>query len=89
MRLKKKKKAMLQVASLDSLSSAAYHLGMTMGDLPCLPGPQLPHFQKGNYRGLLGWSSGHDSTLPVQGAWVPSLVRELRSCLPHGRGGSL
>ena len=88
MRLKKKK-AMLQVASLDSLSSAAYHLGMTVGDLPCLPGPQLPHFQKGNYRGLLGWSSGHDSTLPVQGAWVPSLVRELRSCLPLGRGGSL
>ena len=27
--------------------------------------------------GLPWWSSGYDSTLPVQRAWVPSLVGEL------------
>ena len=27
-------------------------------------------------------SRGQDSTLPLQGARVPSLVRELRSCMP-------
>ena len=29
------------------------------------------------------WSSGWDSTLPMQGAQVPSQVRELRSDTPH------
>ena len=33
--------------------------------------------------GLPWWSSGEDSELPVQGAWVPSPVGELRSCMPH------
>ena len=47
--------------------------------------------------GLPWWSSGWDSELPMQGAWVRSLVRELdptcrnwgsrtwqrRSCVPH------
>ena len=27
--------------------------------------------------GLLSWSSGYGSELPLQGAWVQSLVREL------------
>ena len=30
-------------------------------------------------RGLPWWSSGEDSELSAAGAWVPSLVRELRS----------
>ena len=30
--------------------------------------------------GLPWWSSGEDSVLPRQGAWVCSLIRELRSC---------
>ena len=34
--------------------------------------------------GLPWWSSGWDSVLPLQGAWVPSLVGELGSCMPHG-----
>ena len=29
-------------------------------------------------------SSGLDSARPLQRAWVPSLVRELRSLMPHG-----
>ena len=29
-------------------------LGMTMGDLACLPRPQFPHFQKGNDKTYLG-----------------------------------
>jgi len=36
---------------------------------------------------LLGipWQySGSDSMLPLQGARVPSLVEELRSCMPRG-----
>ena len=32
--------------------------------------------------GLSWWSSGEDSVLPLQGAQVRSLVRELRSCIP-------
>ena len=32
--------------------------------------------------GLPWWSSGLDSMLPLQGAWVQSLVRELRSFRP-------
>ena len=32
--------------------------------------------------GLPFWSRGY--TLPLQGAWVQFLVRELRSCTPHG-----
>ena len=32
--------------------------------------------------GLLWWSSGEDSQLPLQGAQVRSLVRELRNCIP-------
>ena len=35
--------------------------------------------------GLPWWSSGWDSVLPLQGAWVRSLVRELRSCMPWGQ----
>ena len=31
--------------------------------------------------GLPWWSSGQDSALPMQGTWVQSLVRELRSCM--------
>lgn len=34
--------------------------------------------------GLPWWSSGQDSALPRQGARVQSLVRELRSHMPHG-----
>lgn len=34
---------------------------------------------------LLWWFSGKDSWLPVQDMWVPSLVSELRSYLPHGQ----
>lgn len=35
---------------------------------------------------ILWWSSGEDSTLPSQGAWVPSLLREQRSHIPeHGQ----
>ena len=33
--------------------------------------------------GLPWWSSGQDSALPMQGTWVQSLVRELRSCVPQ------
>ena len=34
---------------------------------------------------VLPWpSSGEDSVLPLQGAWVQSVVRELRSGMPHG-----
>ena len=33
-------------------------------------------------KGLPWWSSGYDSTLPMQGAWVRSLVGELRSHIP-------
>ena len=35
-------------------------------------------------RGLPWCSSGEDATLPLQGAQVRSLVRELRSCMPRG-----
>ena len=34
--------------------------------------------------GLPRRSSGQDSTLPVLGTWVPSLVGELGSHMPHG-----
>ena len=39
----------------------------------------LPQFlqSKCSVLGLFWWSSGQDSTLPMQGAWVPSLVGEL------------
>ena len=30
-------------------------------------------------RGLPWWSNGYNSVLPTQGAWIRSLVRELRS----------
>ena len=35
-------------------------------------------------RGLPWGSSGYDSVRPLQGAWVRSLVQELRSYKPHG-----
>ena len=35
-------------------------------------------------RELSWWPSGSDSMLPMQRAWVSSLVRELRSQMPHG-----
>ena len=38
--------------------------------------------------GLLWWPSGRDSMLPMQGAWVRSLVRELRSHMPQLRPGT-
>ena len=31
-----------------------------------------------------GWSSNQDSVFPLQEAWVPSLVRELKSHMPSG-----
>ena len=34
-------------------------------------------------RELSWWPSGSDSMLPMQGAWVSSLVGELRSDMPH------
>ena len=34
--------------------------------------------------GLPWWSIGYDSVLSMQGAWVPSLIRELRSIMPPG-----
>ena len=39
---------------------------------------------KSNIQGLPWCSSGEDSILPMQDAWVLSLVRELRSHMPHG-----
>ena len=40
-----------------------------------------------NFNGGLPWqSNGLDSALLLQGAWVRSLVRELRSHMPHGMG---
>lgn len=44
---------MSHVLFLDALSSAAYHLYMTPGELLCLPGPQFPHFWKGIYKTCL------------------------------------
>ena len=29
------------------------------------------------------WSEGYHSARPLQGAWVQSLARELRSCMAH------
>ena len=37
---------------------------------------------KANVRGVPWWSSGWDSALSLPGAWVQSLVEELRSCKP-------
>ena len=34
--------------------------------------------------GIPWWASGQDCTLPLQGAWVQSLVREHRFCKPCG-----
>ena len=34
-----------------------------------------------NVQGPPWWASGSDSALPLQGAWVLSLVWELRSCM--------
>ena len=34
--------------------------------------------------GLPWWSIGYNSALSMQGAWVPSLIRELRSIMPPG-----
>ena len=36
-------------------------------------------------RGLPWWSSDQDSELPLQGAWVRSLVRDLRSHMPRSQ----
>ena len=33
--------------------------------------------------GIPWWSSGYDSALPLQGAWVQSLVGKLRSPMPR------
>ena len=32
------------------------------------------------------WSSGYDSNFPSSGAWVQSLVGELKTCMPHSMG---
>ena len=42
-------------------------------------------FKSTTLEGLPWWSSGLDSALPTQGAWVRSLIGELRSCMPNGR----
>ena len=34
--------------------------------------------------GLPWCFSGYDSSLPMQEVWVQSLVKKLRSCMPHG-----
>ena len=39
---------------------------------------------EGLREGLPWWSIGYDSVLSMQGAWVPSLIRELRSIMPPG-----
>ena len=36
------------------------------------------------WRGLSWWSSGSNFRLPLQGTWVQSLVKELRSYMPQG-----
>ena len=47
-------------------------------------GPQRSHRDKKEIRqGLSWWFSGYDSMLPMQGAEVRSLVRELRSHMPQ------
>ena len=46
-------------------------------------GSQGPVQRKQGTLGLSCWSSGEDSPLPLQGAWVQSLVGELRSCRPR------
>ena len=38
-----------------------------------------------NTKGLPWWSSGKDSTLPIQGVQVQSLVRQLRSLMLHSQ----
>ena len=42
-------------------------------------------YVKTRMRGIPWWSSGQGSTLPLQGAWVRSLVGELRSCKLRGK----
>ena len=39
-------------------------------------------FKETEKKKLLWWSSGCDPVLPMQGAQIPSLVKELRSCMP-------
>ena len=39
---------------------------------------------EGLREGLPWWSIGYDSVLSMQGAWVPSLIREMRSIMPPG-----
>ena len=48
----------------------------------CGMGSQNFYFNK-NQLGLPWRSSGYDSELPMQGAWVQSLVRELGSQMPR------
>ena len=44
------------------------------------------HLKKSPGVGLPWWSSGYGSVLPLQGAWVQSLVGEIRSpTLAHSR----
>ena len=40
--------------------------------------------QKLTRRGLPWRSRGYDSAPPMQGAWVPSLIAELRTYMPRG-----
>ena len=43
----------------------------------------LSFFMRNMKQGLPWQSNGYDSMLPMQGAQVPSLMGELRSCVPH------
>ena len=55
---------------------------VTLGEFVSLSEPQFPCGAKTRwFGGLSWWSSGYDSTLPVQGARVPSLGQGTRS---HG-----
>ena len=51
------------------------------GAMPCSQAHKLSSWVP---LGLPSWSSVQDSMLPPQGAWVRSLVRELRSHMLHG-----
>ena len=42
------------------------------------------HFKSGHFVGIPWWSSCYNAVLPLQGAQVRALVRELRSSMPQG-----
>ena len=61
---------------------------------PCIAASEWPLLaenrekpaQQGKEEEIPWWSNGWDSTLLLQGAWVQSLVRKLRSCMPCSAG---